>query len=61
MPAKVYDLTPAQAAAVLGLHPDTLRRWADKGRVPCWTTPTGQRRFSREDLDALLPEQEPAA
>ena len=44
-----------QAAELLGVSPSTLRRWADSGKVPSQRTPGGQRRFSREDLAALLP------
>ena len=42
------------AARVLGVDPDTLRRWADTGRVRTSTTPGGHRRFSRHDLDRAL-------
>lgn len=51
---KVYDLSPQQAAERLGVHVDTVKRWADKGKLPCWTTPGGWRRFAAEDLDALV-------
>jgi excisionase family DNA binding protein len=60
MPArrlKRYDLSPTKAAALLGVHADTLREWADAGLVPCWVTPTGHRRFNRDDIAALLPPQ----
>lgn len=43
-------LSLGPASALLGIDPDTLRRWADQGRVPAWTTPGGHRRF---DVDAL--------
>lgn len=43
----------SEAAAVLGVHPDTLRRWADSGKVPSARTPGGERRFNRADLDAV--------
>ena len=35
------------AARLLGVDPDTLRRWADDGRVEAFTTPGGHRRFDR--------------
>lgn len=47
-------LTPAAAAALLGVHPSTLRRWADDGLVPHLKTPTGQRRYRRSAIDAVL-------
>ena len=43
----------SEAAALLGVHPDTLRRWSDEGKVPVSRTPGGERRFSREDIDAV--------
>lgn len=42
------------AAELLNVHPDTLRRWADEGRVPVFRTPGGERRFRRADLKVLL-------
>lgn len=50
-----YGLTVSEAAALLGVHPDTLRRWTDAGKVPCWTTPSGHRRYRETDLADLLP------
>ena len=49
-------LTISQAAARLGIHPDTLRAWADKGLVPMVRTPTGYRRFNPEEIDRLRAE-----
>ena len=43
----------SEAAALLGVHPDTLRRWADAGQVPCTRTPGGERRFTRADVEAV--------
>jgi hypothetical protein len=36
------------------VDPDTLRRWADEGRVPAFTTPGGHRRFERRALERLI-------
>ena len=44
-----------EASQMLGVTPGTLRRWADAGRVPVFTTPGGHRRFSRRSIRALLP------
>jgi excisionase family DNA binding protein len=46
-------LSLGPASQVLGVDPDTLRRWADDGRVPAWTTPGGHRRFDRAALERL--------
>ena len=39
---------------MLGVDPDTLRRWADNGKVDVFTTPGGHRRFLRASIDAML-------
>lgn len=39
-----------QAAELLGVHPATVRSWADKGELPSRRTPGGHRRFRRSDL-----------
>jgi excisionase family DNA binding protein len=44
-----------EASRLLGIAPGTLRRWADDGRIPVFTTPGGHRRFARSTLSALLP------
>ncbi len=47
-------LSLSRAAAFLGVHPGTLRLWADQGKVPVQRTPGGHRRFHRSDLEAVL-------
>ena len=44
-----------EASGILGVSAGTLRRWADAGRVPTFTTPGGHRRFSRRSLLAMVP------
>lgn len=46
-------LSLGPASRVLGVDPDTLRRWADAGRIRSFATPGGHRRFSRSDLHRL--------
>jgi excisionase family DNA binding protein len=41
------------ASRLLGVDPDTLRRWADGGRIPAFTTPGGHRRFDRRAVERL--------
>lgn len=41
-------ITSREACARLGIHVNTLRRWADAGRVPHYRTESGQRRYDVE-------------
>ena len=47
-------LTSGQVAKLFNVHPTTVIDWADKGRLRCFRTPGGQRRFRREDVEAFL-------
>ncbi len=46
-------LSLSKAAARVGVHAGTLRRWADSGHVRYVTTAGGHRRFSERDIAAL--------
>jgi excisionase family DNA binding protein len=48
----------AEAARLVGIHPSTLRRWADAGKVPHRRTVNGRRRFSRTDMDQVRKDQQ---
>ncbi len=50
--ADLLSLGPA--SRLVGVDPDTLRRWADDGRVDVSVTPGGHRRFQRRSLERLL-------
>ncbi|MCA9896113.1 MAG: helix-turn-helix domain-containing protein, partial [Anaerolineae bacterium] len=43
-------LSLKQASDILGVHPATVRNWADEGKLPFRRTPGKHRRFLREDL-----------
>ncbi|HEX7950714.1 MAG TPA: helix-turn-helix domain-containing protein [Candidatus Limnocylindrales bacterium] len=47
-------LSLGPASRLVGVDPDTLRRWADDGRLPAFTTPGGHRRFERRDLERVM-------
>ena len=50
-------LTSGEAAILLGIHGNTMRRWANEGRLKFYRVNTrGDRRFRREDIDAFLAE-----
>lgn len=46
-------LTIGQAAMELNVHGDTLRRWANDGKIFSTRTPTGHRRFRASDIAAI--------
>ncbi len=46
-------LTISQAARRLGVHPNTLRAWSDKGLVEHVKLPSGYRRFTPEAINRL--------
>ncbi|TVR23979.1 MAG: helix-turn-helix domain-containing protein [Anaerolineaceae bacterium] len=48
-----------KAAEILGVHPATVRNWADRGELTSRRTPGGHRRFRRADLEHLAQTQSP--
>lgn len=50
-------LTLSQVAKLLGVHPSTVRKWADKGYLPSHRTQGGHRRFLQGELDLWLKSQ----
>jgi len=52
-------LTPSDVAQLLGVHPNTVRRWSKKGILKSYRiSPRGDRRFRRKDVDGFLKERE---
>ncbi|HET7520039.1 MAG TPA: GAF domain-containing protein, partial [Candidatus Limnocylindria bacterium] len=50
-------ISVAQAAALLGVHPNTLRSWTDAGRLTAYRiNARGDRRYRRADVERLLAE-----
>jgi len=47
-------LTLSAASKLLGVHPATLRQWADSGKIPSYRTPGGHRRFRSNDIHNFL-------
>jgi excisionase family DNA binding protein len=47
-------LSLSEAAELLGMHPATVRLWADRNELPSRRTNGGHRRFRRADIDARL-------
>jgi excisionase family DNA binding protein len=46
-------MTPSQVARELGVSADTVRDWADAGRLACLRTTAGHRLFLREEVERL--------
>ena len=50
-------LTVREVARLLHVHPNTLRRWSNNGRIKSYRiTPRGDRRFKREEIVRFLKE-----
>jgi excisionase family DNA binding protein len=47
-------LSLGPASRRLGVDPDTLRRWADDGRIEAFATPGGHRRFDTREVDRII-------
>lgn len=45
-----------EAASRLGVHDNTVRRYADRGLIRAVRLPSGVRRLQREDVEALAPQ-----
>jgi len=44
-------LSLSEIAKELGVHPSTVRNWADQGTIPVHRTPGGHRRFRRDEIE----------
>jgi len=50
-------LTVREVARLFHVHPNTLRRWSNNGRIRAYRiTPRGDRRFRREEIARFLAE-----
>ena len=48
-------LTVSQVARIMSAHPNSVRRWADMGRLPSYRIGfRGDRRFRADDVDIFL-------
>jgi excisionase family DNA binding protein len=52
--APEHWLTLSAAARFVGVHPSTLREWAERGIIAHLRTPGGHRRFAEADLRAFM-------
>ena len=51
-------LRVGDVAKLLGVSPNTVRRWTDVGRIAAHRSPGGHRRYLADDVLALLPQDE---
>jgi len=50
-------MTVREVARLLHVHPNTLRRWSNNGRLKAYRiNPRGDRRFKREEIERFLAE-----
>jgi len=50
-------LTVREVSLLFHIHPNTLRRWSNNGRIRAYRiTPRGDRRFKREEIVRFLAE-----
>ena len=54
MDEETQTLTTAQAAAILGVAPNSVILWADAGILQSWRTPGGHRRITAASVQAML-------
>jgi len=43
-----------KAAKMMGVHPDSIRRWFDEGKLKGYKTPSKQRKISVESIQSIL-------
>lgn len=46
-------LTSSQVAEIFHVHPKTVRRWAESGKLSSVRTASGHRRYRRLEVEAL--------
>jgi excisionase family DNA binding protein len=54
MPRSSKFMNVGQAATYLGVSAASLRNWSNRGLVPVYRTPGGQRRYDATDLDEFM-------
>ena len=54
-------LNVSQAARALGIAPNTVRAWTDRGWLRAERLPSGHRRYNPAEIEAMLKRMEEAA
>lgn len=53
-------LSPSEVAAMFRVNPKTVTRWAQAGKLPCFRTLGGQRRYRLSDVKAAIEAMPPS-
>ncbi len=53
-------LTLSEVAQILGVHPSTVRIWANEGKIPVYRTRGGHRRFKQSEIRLWLQAKAPS-
>jgi len=54
-------LTPKEVAELLHVHPNTLKRWTDEGRIAAYRiNQRGDRRYRLQDIERFLARLNPS-
>ena len=61
LPTKERLLTSSDAATLLDVSDETIRRWAEARLIAHIRLPSGQLRFRRADIDLILQPVQPEA
>jgi len=56
MPIEWINLSTA--SKLLGVHPSTIRKWSDQGKIPVHRTQGGHRRFKKHEVELWMQSQE---
>jgi excisionase family DNA binding protein len=51
-------LSLSEVSKIIGVHPSTVRKWADQGGIPVQRTKGRHRRFRRSDIDLWMQAQQ---
>ncbi len=54
MQPEVVLLTTAELAEQFRVHPSTIRRWIEDGRISAITLPGGLKRYRKSEVEAIL-------